>query len=93
MQDLIAIGVTWFEQQRKAHMAVNVEYRALGSQSMTVVPAMKRTRLRSVKNTPPLAFATATYSCPPFTWHSMGAAAPGQPAGMTASQSAQLAGV
>ncbi len=41
----------------------------------------------------PLAFATATYSCPPFTWHSVGAAAPGQPAGMTASQSAQLAGV
>ena len=39
MQDLIANGVTWFEQQRKAHMAVNVEYRALGSQSMTVVPA------------------------------------------------------
>ena len=39
MQDLIANGVTWFEQQRKLHMAVNVEYRALGSQNMTVVPA------------------------------------------------------
>lgn len=39
MQDLIANGVTWFEQQRKLHMAVNVEYLALGEQVATVVPA------------------------------------------------------
>lgn len=39
MQDLIAKGVTWFEEQRKLHMAVNVEYRALGSLIPSVVPA------------------------------------------------------
>jgi hypothetical protein len=39
MQDLIAKGTTWFEEQRKLHMAVNVEYRAIGSLIPSVVPA------------------------------------------------------
>ena len=39
MQDLIAKGVTWFEDQRKLHMAVNVEYLGLGSSVPSVVAA------------------------------------------------------
>lgn len=39
MQDLIAKGVTWFEEQRKLHMAVNVEYRGLGTLVPATVPA------------------------------------------------------
>lgn len=39
MQDLIAKGVSWFEEQRKLHMAVNVEYRGLGTLVPVTVPA------------------------------------------------------
>lgn len=39
MQDLIAKGVNWFEQQRKLHMAVNVEYRGVGTLIPKTVPA------------------------------------------------------
>lgn len=39
MQDMIAKGVSWFEEQRKLHMSVNVEYRGLGTLIAKVVPA------------------------------------------------------
>lgn len=39
MQDLIAKGVTWFEEQRKLHMAVNVSYRGVGTLVAATVPA------------------------------------------------------
>ena len=31
MQDMIAAGVTWFEQQRREHLAVTVDYLPLGA--------------------------------------------------------------
>jgi hypothetical protein len=36
MQDMIAIGETWFEQQRRKHLAVEVEYRPLVGAARTV---------------------------------------------------------
>jgi hypothetical protein len=39
MQDLIAAGVTWFEQQRREHLAVTVEYLPLGAASAVSVRA------------------------------------------------------
>lgn len=39
MPDLIAAGVDWFEQQRRAHLAVNVTYQAAGAMFPVTVPA------------------------------------------------------
>jgi len=36
MQDMIAIGEAWFEQQRRQHLAVNVEYRPTVGAARTV---------------------------------------------------------
>lgn len=36
MQDMIAIGETWFEQQRREHLAVQVEYRPVVGPARTV---------------------------------------------------------
>lgn len=39
MQDMIANGVTWFEQQRREHLAVTVEYLPFGAASASSVRA------------------------------------------------------
>lgn len=39
MQDIIAKGAAWFDAQRKAHMAVYVDYQPLGAMFSRRVPA------------------------------------------------------
>jgi hypothetical protein len=39
MQDMIAKGASWFDQQRKKHLAVTVEYQAAGTMFAKSFPA------------------------------------------------------
>ena len=39
MQDMIANGVTWFEQQRREHLAVTVDYIPIGAEEALAVRA------------------------------------------------------
>lgn len=49
MQDMIAAGVTWFEAQRREHMAVNVDYLAVGAEeAVTVRASIGGSRFESV---------------------------------------------
>jgi hypothetical protein len=48
MQDMIAIGEAWFEQQRRDHLAVQVEYRPLTGTARTVKATVVVGRWESV---------------------------------------------
>ena len=48
MQDMIAAGVTWFEAQRREHMAVNVDYQPVVDGEVTVPATVGGSRFESV---------------------------------------------